>query len=114
MDAMIMSPEIDLNRHVLSHASLDAKIMRNKEFLVSENKKTGIFVSNDLKAKNIDIIVSQDHNGLNAGSFMLRRSKFTQLFVDFWSDPMFMVKDWPGKEQDTLVCYHHTSVWHIV
>src|SRR5947209_8685992 len=89
LDAMIMNPEIDLNSHLLSHVGLKSKIAEHEEFLLGGGGHSGHFMSSSVDPASIDIIVAQDHNGLNAGSFFLRRSKFTQLLLDFWSDPFF-------------------------
>ena len=52
----------------------------------------------------IDLIITQDHSGLNAGSFFIRNSPTMRLFIDLWSDPLITERtpSWPQKEQDAL------------
>lgn len=38
----------------------------------------------------IDLILTQDWNGLNAGSFFIRNTPMMRLFVDLWNDPIFI------------------------
>ncbi|KAK6544812.1 hypothetical protein TWF694_001494 [Orbilia ellipsospora] len=110
LDAIIMNPEIDLNTHILSHAAMSSKF-EIVEFLKGESKHTGKFMKKS-DPKDIDILIAQDHNGLNAGSFFLRRSKFTATLLDFWQDPLYMHNEWAGKEQDALLhmVQHHPQI----
>ncbi|KAJ6263287.1 hypothetical protein Dda_1849 [Drechslerella dactyloides] len=112
VDAMIMNPDIDLNSHVLSHAAMRTKFAAGTEFLKSESKHTGQYMSGRADPKEIDVIIGQDHNGLNAGSFFLRRSKFTKMLLDWWEEPFYVYNQWPGKEQDALLhmVEHHRAV----
>ncbi|KAF3938191.1 hypothetical protein ABW19_dt0202350 [Dactylella cylindrospora] len=112
LDAIIMNPDIDLNSHILSHTAMRTKFEAGVEFLKSESKHTGHFMSKDADPKDIEIIIGQDHNGLNAGSFFLRRSKFTKMLMDWWEEPFYVFNGWPGKEQDALLhmVQHHRQV----
>jgi hypothetical protein len=105
LDAIIMSPKQDLNSLTLSHAGMEKSLDFGREFTGSERTPLGVYMPQlrDAHFADIDMLIAQDHNGINAGSFFLRRSKFTQWLLDMWSDPFFMKMDWPGKEQDTLV-----------
>src|SRR5690606_20230442 len=107
--AIIMTPSIELNSHVLSHSALLSRLVKGGEIMAGGERRTGLFTSKDPKPENIDSIVSQDHNGLNAGSFMIRRSEFSKWLLDMWYDPFFVEKDWPGKEQDAILhmVMHH-------
>lgn len=54
----------------------------------------------------IDIIATQDQNGLNAGSFFIRNTPTMRLFVSLWSDPLFVNyahENWVLRDQDLLV-----------
>lgn len=104
LDAIIMTPDIDLRSHLLSHEA----ILKNAQLDVEMNRSGGgLSGSRTLKTinpNNVDLIVSQDPNGVNAGSFLIRRSEFTRMFVDMWSDPMFVRENWIAQEQDAMVC----------
>jgi hypothetical protein len=105
LDAIIMSPKQDLNSLILSHAGMAKNLEFGKQYHGNERTPLGTYMSEreDVKFEDVDMLVAQDHNGVNAGSFFLRRSKFTQWMLDMWADPFFMRMDWPGQEQDTLV-----------
>jgi hypothetical protein len=50
------------------------------------------------------LIISQDHAGLNAGSFFIRNSPMMKLFIDLWSDSLIVERTppWAQREQDAL------------
>ena len=54
----------------------------------------------------IDALVVQDMNGLNAGSFFIRNTPVMRLFVDFWNDPIlieFANERYALKDQDLFL-----------
>jgi hypothetical protein len=106
LDAIIMSPKQDLNSLILSHAGMSKSVDFGVEWHWADRRPLGVYMPNeqDVKFDELDMLIAQDQNGVNAGSFFLRRSKFTQIMLDMWADPFFMRHDWPGQEQDTLVC----------
>jgi len=73
--------------------------------LLNPYEPLGIFTPTEEKTKfeDIDILIAQDQNGLNEGSFFMRRSVFTQQFIDLWRDPIFVNMRWEGQEQDAMV-----------
>lgn len=104
LDAIIMDPTIDLVSHVLSHKALEKAILKNLQLNRPRNGKIGLYTSKNPDLNNIDLIISQDHNGINAGSFMIRRSEFTKFLIDMWRDPLYIQQnDWISMEQDALV-----------
>src|SRR5690606_153993 len=73
---------------------------------------TGIKQPKDIDPSRIDLLISQDHNGINAGSFFLRRSPWTQMLIDLWSDPFYRNDKWDFKEQSALshMLVHHQFI----
>lgn len=59
----------------------------------------------DNLTSSIDIIISQDCDGFNLGSFFVRRSAFADRLLDLWWDPVLYEQrhmEWEHKEQDAL------------
>lgn len=104
LDAIIMTPTVDLNKLLLSHEALGAQLQKNVPILRASEKETGVRSVENPEVKDIDFVLSQDGNGPNAGSFFIRRSQWTRMFLDMWSDPMFINRNWVGQEQDAIVC----------
>lgn len=103
LDAILMTPSLDLNEHLLSHKALNEQLLKGQVLNNSGGGKSKISTPKNPNVKNIDLIFSQDHNGINAGSFFIRRSEWTRTFLDIWADPLFVMRRWPGQEQDAMV-----------
>jgi hypothetical protein len=111
LDAIIMSPKQELSQLVLSHEGLKQSLDFGREWTGSERVPLGMYMpqESDTDMDNLDMLIAQDQNGVNAGSFFLRRSKYTQWLLDMWADPFFMKMDWAGQEQETLVNISHSK-----
>lgn len=103
LDAIIMTPQQDLNSLLLSKQGMQTALAAGDRHHSVDWDPMNTYQQAVVDFDNTDILIAQDHNGLNAGSFLIRRSKYTQWLLDMWADPFFMHMDWPGKEQDTLV-----------
>jgi hypothetical protein len=107
LDAIIMSPKQDLIELILSHVGMQKSLDFGREWTGSERTPLGVYMPRDADLDNLDMLIAQDQNGVNAGSFFLRRSKYTQWLLDMWTDPFFMKMDWAGQEQEALVNISH-------
>jgi hypothetical protein len=104
IDAIIMTPTIDLASHVLSNQALLSKLRKGEAYHLRGEGKDGVFHTPENPDPNqINLVITGDHNGINAGSFFLRRSDWTDVFLDLWVDPYYVERDWPGKEQDAII-----------
>lgn len=137
VDIIIMDPEIDLARHVLNPETLKRRLsygrpLKHPSYGEYSNIRTGYnpdeklpvnaakpvfdgIESEDYEYANvseIDLIISQDYWGLNAGSFFIRRSNFIDMLLDYWADPVFVAREFTFREQDTL---GHLNInhWYI-
>lgn len=109
LDAIIMTPEQDLQSLILSRDGMRKHFHLGAEL---HNGGEGNFWPHEPDFENIDFIIAQDHNGINAGSFLLRRTQFTQMLLDMWADPFFMHASFMQKEQDALIhlLKHHKTI----
>lgn len=109
LDAIIMTPEQDLQSLILSQEGMEKHLHLGAELLEGGQ---GNFFPQEPDFDVIDFIIAQDHNGVNAGSFFLRRTQFTQLMVDMWLDPFYMNAPWERSEQDAILhlLKHHRVV----
>jgi len=103
LDAIIMTPTQDLNSLILSKEAMKKAIDAGSSHHGGNWSPWGTFQPRELDFENTDLLIAQDHNGVNAGSFLIRRSKYTQFLLDMWTDPFFVHMTWEGREQETLV-----------
>ncbi|KAH9839654.1 Alpha-1,2-galactosyltransferase [Teratosphaeria destructans] len=113
MDAIIMNPEMPIHKFVLSEEGMKDVL----EFGVEYHRDDvigglGFHSPNRLVYDEVDLIIAQDLNGINAGAFFLRRSFWTQWLLDMWVDPFFVTAEWWGQEQETIQHFvkHHPTV----
>ncbi|KAK9370710.1 galactosyl transferase GMA12/MNN10 family-domain-containing protein [Lipomyces kononenkoae] len=111
-DAIIMTPSIDLAGHVLHPEAMKKQIEYDTPFKLPSGKDSGFRVSRDMDLSQVDIVVSQDHNGVNAGSILFRRSEWSFAFLDMWIDPMYVNSGFERFEQDALnhIILNHAKI----
>lgn len=56
-----------------------------------------------LKGDRIDLILSQDKEGLCQGSFLLKHGEWAQFFLDTWFDPLYKSYNFQKAEGHALV-----------
>lgn len=106
----IMEPEVSLDSHLFRN--LYNMTYRNVEAFNPLNIPTEIpYVDYN---QPIDLIISQDCGGFNLGSFLIRRSEWSEKLLDIWWDPVFYEQkhmSWEHKEQDALESLYATQAW---
>lgn len=68
----------------------------------------------DNKTSSINLILTQDCDGFNLGSFLIRRSAWTDRLLDIWWDPVLYEQkhmQWEHKEQDSLEHLYTSQPW---
>ncbi|KAK9240572.1 galactosyl transferase GMA12/MNN10 family-domain-containing protein [Lipomyces kononenkoae] len=106
----IMEPSISLEKQVFNR--LENNTYRNLEDYNPLKLPVEIpFVDN---THPINLIVPQDCGGFNLGSFLIRRSEWTDFLLDIWWDPVFYEQrhmQWEHKEQDALEHMYSNQAW---
>jgi hypothetical protein len=98
LDAIIMTPHIPLSTYLLHPSVLEKRLL--KDVAIRPTKRS----PSNITAEDVNLILAQDQNGVNAGSLFLRRGPWTRMLLDAWIDPYVIEhhkKD--RKEQDALV-----------
>jgi len=68
----------------------------------------------DGEESSINMVVPQDCLGFNLGSFLVRRSAWTDRLLDIWWDPVIYEQkhmEWEHKEQDSLEYLYANQPW---
>lgn len=103
LDIIIMTPSLDLHTHILS----DEGMLRNIEF----DKELGRVGGGLLGTKTIasaepddmHFLISTDNWGMNVGSFLMRRSYWSDWVLEMWADPLATKQGWIMPENDGWV-----------
>ncbi|EEH21491.2 hypothetical protein PABG_03707 [Paracoccidioides brasiliensis Pb03] len=118
----IMEPSFSVQSHILNN--LESKIYRDINFFNPLNithpppvpylDPISLSPTGDGKSSSVNMVISQDCTGFNLGSFMVRRSAWTERLLDIWWDPVLyeqMHMAWEHNEQDSLAHLYASQPW---
>lgn len=117
LHTFIMEPSISLHSHIFSHIQnvtyRDINLYNPLNITHPPSRtdfphldEASYSAVGDGRAQSINLIVPQDCGGFNLGSFLIRRSEWSERLLDIWWDPVGYEQkhmEWEHKEQDALV-----------
>lgn len=108
-----MTAALPLSTNILAPSVLEERLLRN--FTIPGHSINRI-TKEDMSAEDVNLIVTTDMNGVNAGVMLFRRTKWTAMLLDLWMDPLLIEKNFEGREQDALVhlMNHHDHIFDHV
>lgn len=101
--SLIMNPSTNLKSHVLDAKRLESLMLRDKPVVPPDSV---IRTFSHLKGDKVDLILTQDNEGLAQGSFIIRRGEWAKFFLDTWFDPLYRSYNFQKAEGHALV-YHN-------
>ncbi|KAG0681898.1 alpha-1,6-mannosyltransferase [Pichia californica] len=107
----IMEPELSLESYLLNN--IDKNAYRSVNHFNPMKIKSDIPYVTTVNQP-VDMILAQDCGGFNLGSFLIRRSEWSELLLDIWWDPVYyeqMHMFWEHKEQDCLENLYNDLPW---
>lgn len=110
-DAVIMDSSIDLVQHILHPDILRERILYNRLIAdISDQYYYGGRVAprGEIDINNIKFIITHDFLTLNAGSFFVKRGMDTDMILQMWGEPRYIVNDkkstlFRRREQDAFI-----------
>jgi mannan polymerase II complex MNN10 subunit len=121
-NTFIMEPSKSLQKHIFkriekityrdinTYNPLNISHPLTDEFLDPETRSP----VGDGKPASINMLIPQDCGGFNLGSFMVRRSVWTDRLLDIWWDPVGYEQkhmEWEHKEQDAFEYMYQNQPW---
>ncbi|GMM39052.1 alpha-1,6-mannosyltransferase [Saccharomycopsis crataegensis] len=109
----IIEPQLSLEEHIFNNLNnLTYRITNEKDFNPL-NLDLNIPYA-DYKNSPVEMLITQDCGGFNLGSFLIKKSPWSELLLDIWWDPAFyeqMHMIWEHKEQDAFETLYRTQPW---
>lgn len=99
-DSYIMDPHIALHKDMLEPGKLEGLIIRNYPVVPPDSI---IRTSSHPQGADVDLILSQDNEGLSSGSMVLRNTEWTKFFLDTWMNPLYRSYNFQKAESHALV-----------
>ena len=97
---LIMNPSLPLKSHIMEPKRLESLMLRDKPVVPPDSV---IRTFSHLKGDKIDLVITQDGEGLCQGSFILRRGEWAKFFLDTWFDPLYRSYNFQKAEGHALV-----------
>ena len=95
-----MNPSLSLESHILEKKRLESLMLKDKPVVPPDSV---IKTFSHLKGDKIDIVLTQDGEGLCQGSFIVRRGEWARFFLDTWFDPLYRSYNFQKAEGHALV-----------
>lgn len=95
-----MNPTLNLRTHILAPKRLEKLMLRDKPVVPPDSV---IKTFGNLKGDRIDLVLTQDGEGLCPGSFVLKNGEWAQFFLDTWFDPLYRSYNFQKAEAHALV-----------
>jgi mannan polymerase II complex MNN11 subunit len=98
--ALIMNPKLPLDTHITNFETLESLMQKDIPVVPPDSV---IKTFSHLKGDKIDLILTQDGEGLCQGSFILRQGDWAKFFLDVWFDPLYRSYNFQKAEGHALV-----------
>lgn len=103
-DAYIMEPATALEDHVMNAERLEDIMIRDQPVVPPDSI---IKTFPHLKGRDVDLVLTQDREGLSVGSFIVRNGEWAQFFLETWFDPLYRTYNFQKAENHALVGFSH-------
>lgn len=98
--SLIMNPSLSLTEHVMAPKRLESLMMKDKPVVPPDSV---IHTFSHIKGDKVDLVLTQDGEGLCQESFIIRRGEWARFFLDIWFDPLFRSYNFQKAEGHALV-----------
>jgi mannan polymerase II complex MNN11 subunit len=106
---LIMNPKLKIEEHIMKPARLD-ELMKKDVPVVPPDSIIRTF--SHLKGQDVDVVLTQDKEGLSAGSLIVRNGEWARFFLETWFGPLYRSYNFQKAEAHALVSpYFHIHSW---
>jgi len=96
---LIMRPQLSLESHLMGKERLESLMVVDQPVVPPDSV---IHTFSHLKGDRIDVVLTQDSEGLSAQSMILRTGDWAKYFLDAWFDPIYRSYNFQKAEQHAL------------
>ena len=98
--ALIMNPTFSLTSHIMAPKRIESLMLKDKPVVPPDSV---IKTFSHLRGYNIDLVLTQDMEGLCPESFVIRQGDWAKFFLDSWFDPLYRTYNFQRAERHALV-----------
>ena len=97
--AIIMNPSITIHTALLTPSKLESLMITNAPVVPPDSV---IKTFSNLKGDRIDLVITQDKDGLAPSSFVVKNGEWAKYFLDVWFDPIYRSYNFQKAEYHAL------------
>jgi mannan polymerase II complex MNN11 subunit len=97
---LVMNPTLRIEEHLMRPARLD-ELMRKDVPVVPPDSIIKTF--SHLKGRDVELVLTQDGDGLLAGSLVVRNGEWARFFLETWFGPLYRSYNFEKAEVHALV-----------
>lgn len=98
--ALIMNPSLSIEEHVMNPLRLESLMLKDLPVVPPDSV---IKTFSHLRPDHVDLVLTQDDDGLGVGSMILRHGEWAKFFLDGWFDPIYRNYNFQKAEIHALV-----------
>jgi mannan polymerase II complex MNN11 subunit len=99
-NSLIMNPDLTVEGHIMNTKRLESLMIKDQSIVPPDSV---IKTFGHLKGNQVDLVLTQDKDGLAQGSFIVRRGDWSRFFLDTWFDPLYRSYNFQKAETHALV-----------
>lgn len=104
--ALIMNEVLSIHDHIMKPSRLKEIVQPDRPVVPPDSV---IHTSSNSNPEGIDLVITQDGEGIAQGSFIIRRGDWAEFFLDAWFDPLYRSYNFQRAEGHAL---EHLVQWH--
>ncbi|KAK9240318.1 galactosyl transferase GMA12/MNN10 family-domain-containing protein [Lipomyces kononenkoae] len=105
-NAIIMNPNLNIESHITDVKRLNSLVLRDVPVVPPDST---IRTYRHVPADRMKFIISQDHEGFQTGSFILKNGEYAWYVLDAWFDKLYQEYKFQKAEKSSL---EHLAQWH--
>jgi mannan polymerase II complex MNN11 subunit len=99
-NSLIMNPDLTIEGHIMNAKRLESLMIKDQSIVPPDSV---IKTFGHLKGNHVDLVLTQDNEGLAQGSFIVRRGDWGKFFLDTWFDPLYRSYNFQKADTHALV-----------
>jgi mannan polymerase II complex MNN11 subunit len=103
-DSFVMNPHLKIEDHVMKPGRLESLMIKDHPVVPPDSI---IKTFGHLKGQDVDFVLTQDTEGLSAGSFVVRNGEWARFFLETWFDAIYRSYNFQKAEAHALVRHRH-------
>lgn len=99
-NSLIMNPDLTIENHIMDPKRVESLMIKDQPIVPPDSV---IKTWGGLKGDQVQLVLSQDKEGLSQGSFIVRRGDWSKFFLDTWFDPLYRSYNFQKADTHALV-----------